>query len=627
MNNLRKMKLYDISKILFAEGWFFFVPYLFFYLVFKYSHIKIYYLENIFIFLHLFNTLLFIYYLCNFYTKNHLYKLVFWVCLILLFQIPGAYLEFPSDPWEHFRRIFQWQACLFIDDHSTNYKFTYFWGWTLMSKIEPLSRRTALDVYSTFWQFLLSYQFYLFALRIGFSESWARIQVLGTICLFGTNVFGFYRYYALSSTPLAYIAYLRSLSVIIDIFDGKRKKGFELILLLPIIYYNHYQELLLLFISSMAIFLAKLYQKIQTVLGKKTIYIIPLIILLSFIVGVLSIKFFQEYVDLISNFFNSYFQHYFRGKTAQYFTLDPNYWSKWGILRIWDQKLPYFQTLGFYGYSSMLFSLIFWNKYRLLSTLTLLPLLLLFFKPFTLFIAMTDGHYTTFRVLYAFPYSFMLVVSLKEMFEFINKIKKVHMNNYVIVAFLLIFLSAQPSLPWRGRLWHQLYKAPEQLSLKSLDVTAQWFFENRQLEYQYVIAQWFFENPKSDSQCLLVSDNATSFSLATHFGLIPTDRLSAYNPSQSIKTVDSLKNYINNSQNQQKICSFLVGIPAKINSPPISEVGQNSGHWLPDIVSQDLNYTKEFVEVTTFLTSLSWTKTFVPPFYWLYEAPSSETFQ
>ena len=497
-----------------------------------------------------------------------------------------------------------------------------------MSKVEPLSRRSALDIYSTFWQFVLAYQFYLFALRIGFSESWAKIQVLGTICLFGTNVFGFYRYYALSSTPLAYIAYLRSLIVITDIFDEKRKKGCELILLLPIIYYNHYQELLLLLISTLAIFLVSLYKKKQILLGKKIIYIIPVVILLSFLLGVVSIKFFQQYAVLISNFYNSYFQDYFKEKTAQYLTLDPNYWSKWGILRVWDQKLPYFQTLGVYGYLSMLFSLISWEKYRLLSTLTLLPLLLLFFQPFTLFIAIIDGHYTTFRILYAFPYSFMLIVALKEMFEFISKTKKIYINNHIIVVLLLFLLSAQPSLPWRGRLWHQLYKTPEQLSLKTLDVTAQWFFENRQLEDQYVIAQWFFENPTLASPCsILVTDNATSFSLATHFGSIPPDRLFSYNPSQSIKTVDSLKNYINNSQNQQKICSFLVGIPAQINPPTISEVGQNSGHWLPDIVRQDLNYSQQFVEITTALTSFGWSKTFVPPFYWLYEAPSRETLQ
>lgn len=627
MNHLKNLKLYALSKVLFAEGWFFFVPYVFFYLVFKYLHLKISYLENIFIFLHFFNGLLLIYYLSKLYkNKNYLFKVLFWLGLILLFQIPGAYIEFPSDSWEHFRRIFEWQACLFIDDHSTNYKFTYFWGWTLMSKVEPLSRRTALDIYSTFWQLLLAYQFYLFAVRIGFSESWAKVQVLGTICLFGTNLFGFYRYYALSSTPLAYIAYLRSLIVILDVFDGKRKKAFELLLLLPIIYYNHYQEILLLVISILAIFIIDLYQKKQAKWGKKIIIITPILLLSSFVFGALSIKFFQEYASLISHFYNSYLQDYFKEKTAQYWTLEANYWSKWGILRIWDQKLPYFQTLGIYGYFSMLFSLLFWNKYKLLSTLTLLPLLLLLFQPFTLLIAVIDGQYTTFRILYAFPYSFMLVVALKEMFNFINKFKKLYINKYVAVALLLIFVSAQPSLPWRGRLWHQLYKTPEELSLKNLDVTAQWFFENRQLGYHYVIAKWFFKNPRLDSKCLWVSDNATSFSLATHLALIPTERLSPYNPSQSLKTVDSLKNYIN-SPNRQKICSFFVGIPAQIKQPPISKVGQLSEHWLPDIVRQDLNYSKEFVEVTTFLTSLGWTKTFVPPFYWLYESPSSETLQ
>ena len=40
--NLKNMKVYDLGKVLFAEGWFFFVPYLFFYLVFKYFHLKIF---------------------------------------------------------------------------------------------------------------------------------------------------------------------------------------------------------------------------------------------------------------------------------------------------------------------------------------------------------------------------------------------------------------------------------------------------------------------------------------------------------------------------------------------------------------------------------------------------------
>lgn len=623
MNHLKNLKLYTLSKVLFAEGWFFFVPYVFFYLVFKSLHLKISYLENIFILLHFLNSLLLVYYFYKVYqNNNHLSKVIFWLCLILLFLIPGAYIEFPSDAWEHFRRIFEWQACLFIDDHSTNYKFTYFWGWTLMSKVGPLSRRTGLDIYSTFWQFLLAYQFYLFAKRIGFSESWAKVQVLGTICLFGINLFGFYRLYALSSTPLAYIAYLQSLIVIMDVFDGKTKKVILLIFLVPIIYYNHYQEILLLIISSTSIFMANIYEKKQPFLTKKIKYSIIITLILGFIGCSLTIHFFQSYTLLISQFWNSYLQNYFQEKTVLNWTLDSTYWSKWGILRIWDPKLPYFQVLGIYGCFSMLCSLIFWNKYRVLSTLTLFPLLLLFFQPFTLFIAAIDGQHTTFRVLYALPYSFMFIVALKEIFEFITQsiTNKKYINSYLIIIFILIFLSWQPSQPWLGKLWHQLYKIPAQLSLKNIDITAQWFFDNRQLEGQYVNAQWFFDNPRLDSQCFWVSDNATSFSLATHLALIPPNRLFSYNPSITVNNFEVLKMYLQ-SPSKQKICGFLVGIPDQMQRPPISKTGQLSGYWFPDIVRQDLNYRKEFLEATAFLKSLGWTQTFVPPFYWLYELP------
>ena len=622
--NLKNMtKLDDLGKVLFADGWFFFVPYLFFYLVFKYLQFKIYDLEIVFLILHIFNTLVFIYYLYKFYSKNHLSKLLFWLGIILLFQIPGAYLEFPSDAWEHFRRIFEWQTCTLVDDHSTNYKFTYFWGWTLMSEVQPIYRRIALDIYSTFWQFLLAYQFYLFALRIGFSESWAKIQVLGTICLFGTNVFSFYRYYALSSTPLAYIAYLRSLIIILDFFDGRRKKAFEFIFLLPIIYCNHYQELLILVISFIAICIANFYEKNQLKVSKITLLKVVLILSLCFSTGTLFITYFQTYAFLITNFWNFYLQNYFTEKTPNTLVIDPSYWSKLGFLKIWDQQLPYFQTLGIYGYISMLFSLIFWNKYKVLSTLTFFPLLILFFQPFTLFIATLEDHYTTFRVLFAFPYSFMLVVGLKETLTSLSlKNQKITINKYIVTISLLIFLSLQANLPWRGRLWHKIYPTPSQLSLKNIDVTAQWFFKNRPLKNYYVNAHMLLGVRRVDSQCLLVTDNATSFSLVTHLGLQfqANQRLYPYNPSQSINTFDSLKNYIQ-SESNQKICSFLVGIPTQINPTPISKVGQLSSHWLPDIVKQDFNYTKEFAEVTEFLTLFGWSKTFVPPFYLLYEAP------
>ena len=608
-------RLDSLCEILFANGYFFLVPYLCFYLYFKQFHGETYLLRIRFISFHFCNILLFSYYLYNVSKRIRRADFLFWTAVILLFLIPGAYLEFPSDAWEHFRRIFTWQTSIFVDDNPINYKFTYFWGWTLMSEVEPLYRRTALNIYSTFWQFLLAYQFYLFALRIGFSESWAKVQVVGTICLFGTNVFSFYRYYALSSTPLAYIAYLQALIVIIDICEGKRNKATALIFLIPLIYYNHYQELLFLVVSTIGIVTSKLYGTAKPRLRKKINYIVIITLPLCFVCGAFAVKYFEYYAYFINQFWQLYLKNYFQEKSIQNWAIDPIYWSKWGILRIWDMNLPYFQTLGVCGFISIFFSLIFWKKYNLLSIITLVPILILIFQPFTLFIIAIDDSYTTFRILYAFPYSFMFVVGLKEMAELVtNKLIKkplaynnYYINKYCIIGFLVIVLSLQPSLPWRGRFWFQLYQPQTQLSLKNLDITAQWLFKNRQLK----------------SICSLETDISTGFIVATHFnfyGLWPYNRLSVYNPSQNIKTLEQLKKYLE-SEMGKSICSFLVGIPGKMVPPPISKVGQLSGHWKPDTVRQNLNYSQEFVDTLAVLKAQGWTQTFVPPFYWLYEAP------
>jgi hypothetical protein len=112
--------------------------------------------------------------------------------------------------------------------------------------------------------------------------------------------------------------------------------------------------------------------------------------------------------------------------------------------------------------------------------------------------------------------------------------------------------------------------------------------------------------------------------LATHFALYPINhRLLVYNPSQLITPADNLESYINS---YAKECALLVGVPAKMKLPPISKVGQLSGHWTPDLVRKDLDYNKDFVDATAFLNSLGWTKTFVPPFYWLYENPSFKNY-
>ena len=40
--------------------------------------------------------------------SSALVALAFWILLAFVFWLPGAYLEFPGDPWEHVRRLNSW---------------------------------------------------------------------------------------------------------------------------------------------------------------------------------------------------------------------------------------------------------------------------------------------------------------------------------------------------------------------------------------------------------------------------------------------------------------------------------------------------------------------------------------
>ncbi|NER23878.1 MAG: hypothetical protein F6J96_24870 [Symploca sp. SIO1C2] len=585
----------NLSQLLFADGWFFFVPYLLLYLYFKSANLAIDTLYNVFIVLHVINIILFLVYI--YHNRNRqqikLATILFWVFLAILFLLPGAYLEFPSDPWEHFRRIFSWSAYSSVNEHPIDYKFTYFWGWTLMSQFQPLYRRIALDLYSAFWQLLLAYQFYLLALRLGFDKSWAKVQVVATIFLFGTNLFGFYRYYALSSTPLAYIAYLRSLIILINVKDGDNKQLAYLLPLALIMYYNHIQELLLLFISGFGLVLDYLTDRRQQ---RKIVYVTVAIAMpIALILGAYVVSNPQLLAEPASS------------------RLSLPHVSSLGVFRIWDPKLPYFETIAVHGVISLLLAVAWLAKHKTIALLTLTPYLLMLFPPFVLsfVVAMASGHYSnygTYRVLYAFPTSFMLVLGIKEILILFTKKIKLHLSNFklLLLIFILVSIIAFPAIyPYRGRFWFQVYQPPAKLSFKSIDTTAQWFFTNRQME----------------AQCFLMTDGTTDFTLKTHFALRVLTRLTVYNPSESLTSSSVLKNYIK----EKNICRILVAIPDKMDPHPVSVVGQLSGHWDPSLVNKNLMVSQEFITMTDSLMNSGWTKTFVPPFYWLYENPTALT--
>lgn len=584
------------------SGYCFIIPYLFLYLLFKILNLKLFILTNIFIVLHILNFSGFCFFIFRNFHQDKIRDYLFWLILFLVFWIPGAYLEFPSDPWEHFRRIFSWQSYdLLLDNGSVAHKFTYFWGWTLMFNVQPIHRRIALDLYSAFWQLLLAYQFYRLALKLGTSKSWARVQVIGTICLFGSNVFGFYRYFALSSTPLSYIAYLGSLNAAIDIAEGKIRQIGMLCLSIPLIYYNHAQGLLLLAVSTIALSLYYVtrQRRIRSLLSKGFLLAFPI----SYIIGAWLVQHPQlvEGVIPIKNWMQ-----------------EPTYLSRLGTVKAWDINLSHFETLGVHGVCSLIFSVIFYSRYKLISFLTLTPYVLFQFPPFVFVLLRVIGNYdhgyVTFRLLLAFPTSFMLVLGLRDTLKRLSqKFLPRSRNNSAILAItlsIILMISSIPMFPYRGRLWFQIYQPPVALSLANLDRTA----------------QWLSANYSKNLDCALIADGTTNFMVVTHFSnTIPTlwgqlpHRTLFFSLDRTLQLTngEALLSFMQ----QKNICSLMVVIPKKMNPLPLSTVGKLSGHWHAGVVRENLSVTHDLQNAADFLQTQGWTKTFVPPAYWLYQIP------
>ncbi len=129
-----------------------------------------------------------------------------WLCLGLLFWIPGLYLEWPSDPWEHLRRINEWHAHNIVTDHSAWTKSSYFLPYSLTQHVTGLTQLSWLNLYYTAVCLLLSWQYYLLARATGLKARASLVFVLLNALTIGNNIFSFYRYYGISSTILAQIS-------------------------------------------------------------------------------------------------------------------------------------------------------------------------------------------------------------------------------------------------------------------------------------------------------------------------------------------------------------------------------------------------------------------------------------
>lgn len=577
-------RLGALSDVFFSNGCFFFLPYLVVYGFAWLVRLPVPALTASFGALHALNLLLLGLYAYRHRSQFRLVGVLFWSCLALLFLLPGAYLEYPSDAWTHFWRIYRWLNIEVVGDHPSHHKFAYFWGYSLLHDVSPADRRVALGLYSAFWQMLVAVQVHALARRLGFDETGSKLQVVAFIFFFGTSVFGL-RYYALSSTPLAYVAYLRILICSIDFLDwGRLLAAVSVPPLVVLAWANHEQEVLFSAIGVGTLLLLAWVRSLEPARRRQLFRDALPLLLVSVMAG-----------TLVRRYAPQLYEHMFLDQVTLF-----------GGFAIW-RRIAFLETYGVHGIAALGLALLFFRRHPRLAVMTLMPTFFLLFPPTALlFSSLVNTGNVAHRILYAFPTSFMLIYGLRELIAPIaSRLDRPRARGWSLgtTAAVALLLAAPGSYPWRGRLPFALHQPPRARTLAFADQTAQWFLEHRDVA----------------PDCRIVSDVATEFAVATHLGLRQPAR-----PIQlrSYARVGGSREQLPKLIGEGDVCGVLVGIRARLPNPPPSALTASSGHWVPRLANPRWLTGRTFTEAAERLTQVGWTRTPVPPFYFLYEPPN-----
>ncbi len=577
----------SVSEWLYASGYRFLLPYLALYLIAWGAESSVETLTRAFVALHALNLPLLAVFVAARRRSLRLADLLFWTALLLLLLLPGAYLEYPTDPWEHLRRIALWQHVATVGEHDTAaFKFAYFWGYSLLFWVGPLERRLALDLYGAFWQILVACQVYALARRLGDDDTWSKLQVVAFLMLFGEGCWGL-RFLALSSMPLAYLAFLRTLICWIDFLDGRDRRAWRQIPALCLLALaNHRQEVIFIGIGSGALWLDAWLRSMAPAARARCVRVALGLALVAVAGQAVAWAVVPEIHPAV-----------FHGMI-----------SRLGSFRIW-QRWYFVDTYGLHGVLALGFAIALWRPRPRLTLLTWMPSLALLLPSAVVVawvLAENGNTGVVHRILLGFPTSFALVAGLRSLFGgtlLDPGRREARVRALACTGLALLALGAPASYPWRGRLFFQLHRPHPDLELRFLDETAAWFLANRTLP----------------TDCRILSDPATQYGVLAELGWplsrIGINRLAVPREGVQIRSLPALLARIE----RDSICGVLVANRDEAPPPRRSALPRHFPAWHPRFASPAWLTHDDFRAAAEGLLERGWCKTRVPPWYDLYE--------
>ena len=585
-------KFKDLLNNYFGSGWLFFLPYLILYLAFWSFNFPVKTLLRVFFILHtlhIFGLCYFIYLNCRFINFK---DLLFWVALFSLFFNAGAYLEFPSDPWTHLFRIFQWENINQIHEADSNHKFAYFFGFSMLGHLDPINHKLGINGYHTFWAILTTIQFYKLAFITIKSKIWAKLATTCILLMLGNSSFSFFSYYGISSTMLAMIAFLAAINTLILFRNRKQKCGIFLILFALILGASNHPQSLLLFLTCGT---GILFHDIVTKHG--WISFLKIIVIGSILSSVIFHLIIQ--MPICDDF----------RKLLNPYKLSSEWFYFWGGLKLFsfnpeinNSSGRCMQILGWYGILNCLASVYLIKKNHIIGWISLTPILFLLYPPFANTLAYILIKYNVLivfqRILLGIPLSFSIILILKNITEF--KFPKVSTTFIIPCIFIFhLFFSINPNPQYFGRFFN-IFERPN---------------SNSSFEKVFETTNWIKHKKNYFPKFIILSDTATQTLMNAQLGLFDDNRLKAQSLSSKIADLGgTLK--IHTDSNVTHI--FALSEQPFLN-PMGSVLGESSGHWESKHLSNCFKYETNLQSELDTLTKLGWIKKRVKPWYYLYE--------